>query len=305
MKKVALIFIILLVFLSCFVLFFLRFTDKAVSDNKQTRDFVIAPSEKLVNIAQRLEANKFIRNKYTFIFYTITSDSKNKIKSGKFRLAGNISTQDIIKKLVKGGSADYWLKIIEGQRVEEITPKYPKTEEGYLFPDSYLIPEYYTPAEILTVIKDNFNKKFTQAKQGSNTKLSDKEVLILASLLEREGKALEDKKVIAGILLNRLEIDMGLQVDAAIQYARDSLNKPQKYWAKLTKADMSIDSPYNTYKYRGLPPAPICNPGYDSIYAVFHPTESDYMYYITGKDGQMYYAKSYAEHNTNIAKYLK
>jgi len=305
MKKIALIAIIVPILVCFFGFLFLTNNNKPVSDNKKTRDFVIAPNEKLVNIATRLQTNNFIRSQYAFLFYSIISGQKNSIKSGKFRLSESSSTKDIIQKLIKGGSADYWLKIIEGQRVEEITPRYPKTEEGYLFPDSYLIPEYYTSEQILAVIKDNFDKKFAQAKQNSTRDINDTDAVILASLLEREARTLKSKQEIAGILYNRLDIGMGLQVDASIQYIRDSLKKPKEYWQPITSADTNIVSPYNTYKNRGLPPAPICSPGYDSLYAVFHPIDSDYMYYITGHDGNMHYAKSHAEHTTNVAKYLK
>lgn len=275
----------------------------ADKSNKEKFPFVISPGEKTAQIAQKLEDQGFIKNKYVFMLCVYKN--KSLIKAGKFNLSPSLDTQTIINELVTGGSNDYWFKIIDGQRVEELELAFPKEKEGYLFPDSYLIPEYYKLDQILELIDKNFDKKFAQAKEGSNTKLSDQEVIILASLLEREGKTLEDKKIIAGILLNRLDIGMGLQVDATIQYIRDTKNKPQKYWAKLTKDDMSIDSPYNTYKYRGLTPTPICSPGYNSIYAVFHPTQTDYMYYITGKDGQMYYAKTLDEHNLNISKYLK
>jgi UPF0755 protein len=272
-------------------------------NNTQNFDFVIAPQEKTLHIAQRLEESGLIRNKYIFLFY-IYKD-KPVLKAGKFSLSPSLNVSNLITEITTGGSHDYWLKIIEGQRVEELDLAFSKKDEGYLFPDSYLIPDYYSLDQTTAVIKDNFVKKFDKAKKDSVVKLSDEEIVIFASLLEREGKSLESKQMIAGILFNRLDINMGLQVDASIQYIRDSQQKPDKYWTKLIKANMSIDSPYNTYKYRGLPPTPICNPGYNSIYATFHPTESDYVYYITSNDGQMYYAKSLDEHNLNVANYLK
>ena len=145
----------------------------------------------------------------------------------------------------------------------------------------------------------------SEAKINSSTSLTDTQIIILASILEREARTLETKQHIAGILLNRLSINMALQIDATIQYARDSRIKPKVYWTPVTSADLEIKSPYNTYHNPGLPPGPICNPGYESIYAAFHPINSDYMYYITGHDNQMHYAKTFAEHTANIAKYLK
>ena len=98
---------------------------------------------------------------------------------------------------------------------------------------------------------------------------------------------------------------MPLQVDASVQYARDSKIIPTEYWKPLVKTSLSIISPFNTYKNRGLPPKPICNPSYNALYAAFHPIESNYLYYITGNDNQMHYATNLDQHNANIAKYLK
>ncbi|HRS22582.1 MAG TPA: endolytic transglycosylase MltG [Candidatus Woesebacteria bacterium] len=276
-----------------------------VSSENQPKDFVINQGEKLTSIAARLEKSRLIRNKYVFLFYTSRLGLKQKIQSGKFRLAPNLSTAAIVQRLSHGGSTDYWLRIIDGSRVEEITPRFSKEWEGYLFPDSYLIPEYFTPNDILQVIKDNFDKKLAQAKVGATNLMSDQEIVILASLLEREGRQLETKQMIAGILLNRLKANLALQIDATVQYARDTFRNPKVYWQPLQADDINLVSPYNTYKNKGLPPGPICNPGYDSLYAAFHPTASDYLFYVTGKDGQMHYAKTYQEHLENIENYLK
>ncbi|HRT39826.1 MAG TPA: endolytic transglycosylase MltG [Candidatus Woesebacteria bacterium] len=276
-----------------------------VSSENQPKDFVINQGEKLTSIAARLEKSRLIRNKYVFLFYTFRLGLKQKIQSGKFRLAPNLSTAAIVQRLSHGGSTDYWLRIIDGSRVEEITPRFSKEWEGYLFPDSYLIPEYFTPNDILQVIKDNFDKKLAQAKVGATNLMSDQEIVILASLLEREGRQLETKQMIAGILLNRLKANLALQIDATVQYARDTFRNPKVYWQPLQADDINLVSPYNTYKNKGLPPGPICNPGYDSLYAAFHPTASDYLFYVTGKDGQMHYAKTYQEHLENIENYLK
>ena len=233
-----------------------------------------------------------------------------KIQAGTFKLSPSLSTPEVVAKLSKGGVTDYWLKIIDGTRVEENILSFPEGtslvgKEGYLFPDSYLIPQNYTADQIFEIIKSNFDQKFTEAKiNTTNTKMTDKQILIFASIIEREARTLKSKQEVSGVLLNRLEIDMALQVDASVQYARDSKNKPADYWKQLNSADLSIVSPFNTYQNKGLPPSPICNPGYDSIYAAFHPIKSNYLYYITGNDNQMHYAATLEEHDSNIAKYL-
>lgn len=310
MKKFFLFLAISLVFILG-LFFYIRKNLKPISSNANLQTFVINKGDGLISIGKRLEKNGYIRNKYLFVIYAYFLGLDKKIQSGGFRLSSSLSTPEIIVKLSKGGSQDYWFKIIEGSRVEEIANKEfvlkAKNKEGYLFPDSYLIPQDYTVDQILEVIDKNFSKKISEAKINStSTNLTESQIIILASILEREGRSLESKQAIAGVLLNRLAIRMPLQVDASVQYARDSkLPKPNEYWQPLSKADLSINSPFNTYKNPGLPPTPICNPGYNSIFAAFHPMESDFLYYITGNDNKMHYAKILEEHNENIAKYLK
>jgi UPF0755 protein len=189
-----------------------------------------------------------------------------------------------------------------------IKPSFDESLEGYLFPDNYLIPRDYQPNQIYSdIIKKNFDTKLAEAKLNStNSNLTDAQAVTLASILEREARTLPSKQMVAGIILNRLEIDMALQLDSTVEYARDSkIPHPKSYWQAASGTDIHLVSIYNTYLNPGLPPAPICNPGADSLYAVFHPTPSDYIYYLTGNDNLMHYAKTLTEHNLNIANYLK
>ncbi len=319
MKKLLVILLSLSIFAFC--LFFIV-NLSPVSSEKDVREFVVNQGEGLSIIGSRLQKNNFIRNKYIFIAYSYFLGLNKKLQAGSFRITPSSSTSDIIRQLSQKGSHDYWLKIIDGYRLEEIAASLPdqvpfsqkeflaqvKDKEGSLFPDSYLIPIDYSIDQIIQVVASNFNSKLSEASQDPiDTNLSQDQSIILASLLEREAKSLEDKQLLAGILLNRLQINMALQVDATVQFAKDSLSSNlSQYWKPITGQDTrQIDSPYNTYKYPGLPPSPICNPGYNSIYAAFHPVSSDYLFYITGKDGNMYYAKTLDQHNTNISKYLK
>lgn len=307
MKKLLLIIPILLVLL---LAFFLYFSLKAPSTDTTKKAFVINQGESLLTIATRLKKYHFINNQYVFVAYSRLLGLNQKIQAGTFYLTTSQKLPDLIQKLAKGGSTDYWLKIIPGTRLEEFSPSAEFTAaanglEGQLFPDSYLIPQYYTPSQILDLISKNFDEKLLEASASSTTKLNNFQTLIMASLLEREAKTLSDKKIIAGILINRLNSKMPLQLDATVQYAKDSLTKPSDYWKPITKSDLSIVSPYNTYKNRGLPPSPICNPGLDSLYAAYHPTDSEYVYYLNDHNGQIHYAKNLAEHNANVAKYLK
>jgi len=276
------------------------------SSDSSLKAFVINQGESVVDISNRLGKNRFIKSPLIFIFWSALSGQKNKIKAGKFEIASSWDVKTIISKLTSGGSTDYWFKIIPGQRLEEFAKddlvSATSGKEGYLFPDSYLIPEYYTSDEIVTLIIKNFDQKI-MALNISSQNLS--EVVTLASLLEREAKTRLDKQKVATVIKNRLKIGMALQVDTTVQYGRDTITKPTKYWLPLTKTDLQINSLFNTYQNRGLPPSPICNPGLDSLFAAQNPLPSDNLYYISGSDGLMHFAVTLADHNSNIAKYLK
>jgi len=304
MKKILLILPIIIVS----VILFFYFAQQPVSSDRSVRNFVINQGEGLNTISSRLKNNNLIHNKYIFLILARQLKLNNKIQAGLFKLSPSMSTAEIIAKLSSGGNNDYWLKIIEGQRLAELPIRFDSSLEGYIFPDSYLVPQDYQPEQIYTdIIKKNFDKKIAETKIGAtNTQMSEAEIVTLASILEREARTLASKQMIAGILVNRLKIGMALQLDTTVEYARDSkIPHPKSYWQPATAADVHLVSTYNTYLHPGLPPGPICNPGIDSFYAAFHPTSSNYIYYITGNDDLMHYAVTLAEHNSNIAKYLK
>jgi UPF0755 protein len=294
--------VVFVLFISVFI--FVYQNSFPVSNDDTLRNFVINQGDGLNVISTRLQSNNFIRNKFVFLLFTRTQKVNNNLQAGLFRLSSSMSTSEIITKLSTGGSYDFWLKIIPGTRIEEISSKFTFNPEleGYLFPDSYLIPEYFTASETEALIKKNFDEKISSFNINKNNLPT---IITLASLLEREAKTKTDRQMVAGIINNRLKIGMALQIDAAVQYARDSKNHPAKYWQVLSKTDLKINSPFNTYLNPGLPPSPICNPSLDSIYAAINPTSSDYIYYIHGTDGKMYFAKTLAEHNSNVSKYLR
>ena len=320
MKNFFVVFLIIFVIVCLGLYLFVIKNISPISSETKNKIFVVNEGDGVQLISQNLKKNGFIKNEYAFLIYTLFNRQNKKLQSGTFRLSASLSVPEIIKKLSSGGVSDYWLKIIDGTRIEEIAKLFPsgltfnsqdfltkyKIKEGYFFPDSYLIPSYFSLDQTVDIITKNFDKKLAQAKEGSTSSMIDEDVLILASLLEREGKSVESKQKIAGIIINRLNQNMPLQIDATAQYARDSVSKNiTTYWQPVDKQDLQINSSFNTYKNQGLPPRPICNPGYNSLFAAYHPVESNYLYYITGKDGKMYYATTLEEHNSNIAKYLK
>ena len=305
MKKNIFWFFLILFAAAIFISGYININSLPLSNDQTNQPFVINQGEGLQQISTRLVKNKLIKNDLVFLLLAYKLGLNNKLQAGLFKLSPSLSTEEIIQKLSKSGNYDYWLKIIEGQRIAEITPTFDPSLEGYIFPDSYLIPHDYSIDQITDIIKENFDKKYQQAAVNATSTLSSNDIVILASLIEREARTLTSKQMISGILQNRLKINMALQLDATAQYARDSINHPSKYWLPASTKTLDIKSAYNTYHQPGLPPGPICNPGYDSIYAALHPTSSDYLYYITGNDNQMHYAKTLDEHNQNIADFLK
>lgn len=174
-----------------------------------------------------------------------------------------------------------------------------KGEEGLLFPDTYSFPENVTPEFVHETLRYTYERRIAAiGPELADSGRTEEEIVTMASLLEKEAKSLEDRRVVAGILWSRIKLGMPLQVDAVFGYIKGI----DTYHPSGT--DLDIDSPYNTYLHRGLPPGPIANPGVDSLRAALHPIETDYLYYLSGTDGVMHYAKTFEEHKRNKELYL-
>lgn len=288
-------------------------------DDNTAKIFVIKQGESINSIVNNLKNADLIRDKLVFYLLIKKLGIEKSIQAGDFRLTRSMSAVEIAKELTHG-TLDVWVTIIEGLRKEEIANIFAKSHnipetlfiekavEGYLFPDTYLIPRDAGVEQILKILSDNFEKKVSKdiVESAKNKGFSKDELLTLASIIERETQSYEDKKIVAGVLLNRLRLGMPLQVDATIQYALGYDEKERSWWKKqLSNKDLRIDSAYNTYINTGLPPGPICNPGLDSILAVIDAVDTNYLYYISDKTGKMHYATTLEEHNRNISKYLQ
>lgn len=220
--------------------------------------------------------------------------------------------QDIGRYLGKEGicSSQDFLKTVNYLDLQKLSDKFSflanKPErssiEGYIFPDTYEItPDNTGIDEFLGKAFSNFDAKFSNdlRQETEKQKKSIFEILTAASLIEKEVKTLEDKKIVSGILWKRIEIGMPLQVDATIAYITG------KNSTDISINETKIDSPYNTYKYRGLPVGPICNPGLDSIIAAIYPKKSQYLYYLSAPGGKTIFSKTFTEHQAAKQKYLK
>lgn len=319
MKKIFLFLLLLLFLLPVVASIWYQIQIQAANpSNLAKQEFVVYAGDNLFQIGTRLQQNNLIKNSWAFMLTTRLQGKQTKIQAGNFTLSPSYSSQEIIKILTTSGSKDISVRLPEGGRSEEyakiLTSKldYSTAEFlslarlGYVFPDTYLVSPDSSVSDFLSQTATNFEKKFAQAISAQTSSLSDSELVILASLIEREGRSLEDKKIISGILQNRLELGMALQVDASVQFVRDNRQRNiLKYWEPISKLDLKLSSPYNTYLNPGLPPQPICNPSLESLQAAANPTSSNFLFYMHEPSGTPRYASTITEHNQNVAKYLK
>ena len=307
---------LLAVFVLAATIIWLYVNVQPVSNDKNFSNFIITKGSSASQIGNKLQSAGLIKSALAFKIYLQFTGQSGKLQSGQFKLSPSFSFFQNISALFNG-PIEIWVTIPEGLRREEIAAKFTtalgkdtvftneflqasKGKEGYLFPDTYLFPMDASVSAIVKKMTDIFAVK-TQGliPQGSNLTFS--EVVTLASILERETKTDAERPIVAGILLNRIEAGMPLQVDASVQYA---VGTSKKWWPILSLADLKINSPYNTHKFQGLPPGPIANPGLSSLKASFAPTANDYWYYIHDSTELIHYAKTLAEHNANVAKFL-
>jgi UPF0755 protein len=178
--------------------------------------------------------------------------------------------------------------------------KYSPEKEGYLFPDTYFFGLNADSADVIKEMQDNFNGKIkTVEPEMIAFGKPENDVITMASILEEEARTQEDWQIISGILWKRIKIGMPLQVDSTLGFVT---GKPS---SQLTVSDLKMDSPYNTYTNKGLPPTPIASPGLQTITAALTPTPTPYLYYLSDQNGVIHYAASFADHIRNREKYLK
>jgi len=334
MKK-KIFFSLLLFFLISLFVFFLSLASIYFPLDKNSTSqkiFQVERGQGALEIAKNLKKEGLIKSEFPFLLYLILKGKTKNLQAGYYLLSPSLTPSEIAQKLIKGDVILEKITIVEGESKNEIAKKleekgilekekfleaiklkYWKEKydflkeigaedlEGFLFPDTYFFKKGESEKEIVSKFLENFQRKVNEdlRKEISKQGKSLYEILIMASLLEKEVKNFEDKKLVSGILWKRLENDMPLQVDATITYLTG------KRTIKISAEDLAIDSPYNTYKYKGLPPTPICNPGLDSILAAIFPQKSDYWYYLTTLQGKTIFSKTLKEHEIAKEKYLK
>lgn len=277
--------------------------------------FLVNKGDSLNKIAQSLQDKKLVNDKYIFILFSKINRIYPQIKAGEYLFNGEFSVKQIAEKLSSGKVYLRKVTFPEGLTSTEIAKilhkenflskdKFAAPAEGSILPETYAYMRGDSPEKIIKQAQKAMQNVLEQAWQERDPNLplqSKEELLILASIVEKETGIGMERAQVASVFVNRLRLGMLLQTDPTVIYAltngKEDLNRP------LTRKDLSIDSPYNTYKYAGLPPTPICNPGKDAIYAAAHPSETPYLYFVASGNGGHNFATTLSEHNENVRKW--
>lgn len=277
----------------------------------------IKSGDSLRVVSNILYKENIIRSRYYFELCSKIVGGKRPVISGEYLFEEPISACRVAIRIARGFSGIPETKVTfpEGltnkQIVEIIKKDFPdfdtasflriaKPDEGFLFPDTYLFRENVIPERVVSAMKENFKKRIEPLKyEIKSSGHSTQEIIIMASILEKEATSDEDKAIVSGVLWKRISVGMPLQVDASFLYL---LGKKS---SEVTAEDMKINSAYNTYTNKGLPAGPIGNPGINAIKAAIYPVSSEYLYYLSDNSGAMHYAKTFEGHKANKVKYLK
>lgn len=299
------------------------------SDQYYTRTVSIPPKTSTYGIALLLERAELINSPLLFVLYVKLGGASRSLKAGNYQLDSQMSLAEIVKRLRLGAEATgAMLTIPEGYNLYQIAnalqsrafinaadfltatksaeylTRYNISRdnlEGYLFPDTYRFYPNIPARKAVDLMLNEFDKRVLPLYEDSkrHTKYSLDQIITLASLIEKEAGVESEKKLIAAVFHNRLNRGMPLQCDPTIRYIVNKLSEP------LTKEDMQIKSPYNTYLSLGLPLGPICSPGLASIEAALHPEPSKYLYFVSRNDGTHEFSFTLEQHNAAVLKYQR
>ena len=326
--KIILILVLVLGFVGTEVYMF-RSSPSAVQDEEKI--IYVRPNSSLKEICRHLQDKKIIANATYFNFYVRWKGVATKIKSGELRFYTNSKPKEVLNILIKGHPVLYPLTVPEGFNIYQVADRLSEVElvdkkkfldacfdkefieslgiggasvEGYLFPDTYAFSKYLGEKLIIKRMVNRFAEVFTPEleKKAKQLQLSKKEVIVLASIVEKETGAAFERPLIASVFHNRLKKGMKIQSDPTVIYGMW-----ERYKGNLTKADLQERTVYNTYTIYGLPVGPIANPGRDSIKAVLFPAKTDYLYFVAKNDesGTHIFSRNLKEHNAAVNKHQK
>ncbi len=267
-------------------------------------------------IGDRLVASGVVRDHLTFRAALWTVGRNTRLKAGEYRFTDAMTPLDVIDKLRRGDVYVIPITFPEGLNALEMSKIYEskgfgtaqsfvdaaQPHEGFLFPDTYALSRHTDATKLVRLMRDAFEHALTPDLRAAAKArgFNEQQFVTLASIVEKETGNAAERPLVASVYENRLRIGMALQCDPTVIYA---LELAGRYDGNIHRDDLQIDSPYNTYRYPGLPPGPIASPGRASLDAVAHPTDTDYLYFVSRNDGTHVFAKTLAEHARNVQKY--
>lgn len=295
--------------------------------SSKSLDYTLAPGTKVTDVATQLQHQGIIRSATAFTWYVTLTDLRRSLEAGDYSLNPGQSTPQIAHVIAGGQVAQHNLVVPEGSTVTQIRaaagkqgitaaafnaalgasytstvlagrPAGDSSLEGYLYPDTYEVKQPPNAQTVIQTMLDTFSRQVdaTDIPQGFAAEgLSLHQGVTLASIVEKEVPGAQDQAMVAQVFLNRIKDGLPLQSDVTVDYAAELTGLP---------FSTTLNSPYNTYVNKGLPPGPICNPGLSAMKAVAHPTPNSYLYFVAGKDGVTHYATTYAQHQQNVQLYL-
>ena len=280
-------------------------------------------------IGRTLVGAGIVRDELTFRMALWLSGSARRLQAGEYRFDRPMSSIAVVDKIARGDVDLQPVTFREGLTIREMAEVFEKSGlgtaaaflesasdpspirsldpaatdlEGYLFPDTYSLPRRVTASRVVRAMVDRFQQGLSNEIKSAikDRSMSVRELVTLASLVEKETARADERPVVAAVYANRLRIGMGLQCDPTVIYA---LQKAGRYDGNLRRDDLAFDSPYNTYRYAGLPPGPIAAPGQGALEAAARPAEVPYLYFVSRNDGSHEFAETLDEHNRNVRKY--
>ena len=307
----------------------LWFRDAVYGDRSQpavATTFIVPRGSTLGDVVSGLQNAGILAHPIALRILARLRNDEADIQSGQFRFPAHQTSDEILRRLISGTADAVWVTFPEGFTARQIGARLAARSlvradafdryaartrldvdgtrtaslEGFLFPSTYLVPVNADPERIARILTDQFFHELpaNAAAKARALGLDVPQVITIASLIEREAQADDERALMAGVYYNRLRAGMPLEVDATIEYVFP------EHHTVITRRDLEIDSPYNTYRHTGLPPTPIANPGKASIDAAFAPEHSQYLYYVYKGNGHHAFAKTLEEHNANVERYL-
>ena len=278
-------------------------------------------------IARRLADAGVVPDSWTFRAAVRWLGRGQALQAGEYRFADAASPLDVVERLARGDVYTIGITFPEGLTIDEMAAVFEsrglgtaqafrdaardvsaiaaldpaaRDLEGYLFPETYPVSRHEAAPALVAAMVERFKTVYAELTAAGAGDLTTRQVVTLASLVEKETARAEERPIVAAVYRNRLAIGMGMQADPTVIYA---LRKRGKYDGNIRKVDLAIDSPYNTYRYRGLPPGPIAAPGRAALAAALSPAAAKYLYFVSRNDGSHVFAETLTQHNANVQKF--